>query len=633
MPTFNNYSEWGSGIAGVGVHWQGGTIWPPGHGGGTQWLNPDEVMGQKTGGLEPGQPVGLYAHNVRTGVDRLLFGGPIYLALGSGHDHWVLRTVENGVSVVYDSFGRRLHDAGLAEGAMGPDGSYVVKRKYHSAGPFDVHKPDGTTQEILLDACHPQPDGQIVPAHDVADLVNYGQGRFTWRTGAVWHAEGFPVPQPLTSPANWFRYVMIDGELWQMYQMPDWRFVAHPSDDSNGIVINVGDTFRPDEFVQPTGLVEVVWSATPGEEPGNIRLSRFKATDPREPLEPTLPVPDIEDYHRQLPHFAYFTLDADRGYGDYFEEIQHACWCATESDVAKANEQGSWVIAAYFLIRKARKPAMVMVANDYAGAPPLEEQLAEAVPIARELKCGLLAMDEGDWKTIPKGLPVGAYLAFKVFREPDESLDTWRKRALEATARVVEADCHPCWILGCDDRALTLSDALIIETLDAATQIYVEPGSPVRMSGAFSFARAWKDPQGKPIRPGGGIVHPEAWKWCKASAAASDPVVWTEYALPNEEPEPEEPDMAAIAERLKEVFKKTTEIAIQGSTEVALELNEKVNGKRKIKCTNPDGGDEYRPIDNRDWEQSDIGAWERYGKTPTAYVADRGDKVYVYPRV
>ena len=43
-----------------------------------------------------------------------------------------------------------------------------------------------------------------------------------------------------------------------------------------------------------------------------------------EPVEP-LPEPHVEPYHRQVPHFAYFTLDTDRGYGDHYEAILHAC--------------------------------------------------------------------------------------------------------------------------------------------------------------------------------------------------------------------------------------------------------------------------------------------------------------------
>lgn len=101
---------------------------------------------------------------------------------------------------------------------------------------------------------------------------------------------------------------------------------------------------------------------------------------------------------------------------------------------------------------------------------------------------------------------------------------------------------------------------------------------------------------------------------------------------------PEESDMASRGKRLPEPFDKMNEIDA-GNGEVALEFPDKIGGFKKIATTTPEGKDDYRPKDgetpgggNRDWQPSDIGAWERYKKTPTAYVAERGNKSYIYPR-
>jgi hypothetical protein len=260
------------------------------------------------------------------------------------------------------------------------------------------------------------------------------------------------------------------------------------------------------------------------------------------PVDPPLPEPKVEPYRRQVAHFAYYTLDADRGYGDFYEEILHACWCATASDVVKANEQGAWIITRADLAEKAQHLAMVMCANDYAGAPPLETQIAEAMPIVRDRRCGLLVMDEHDWTTVPANLPAGAILGFKVFRDSGQTIGQWMQHAFEVMVRVQTARFRSCWIVGADDRGHTLTELDISETLKTATELLAELGGldlstkddAVPMVGAFSYGRVGEK-DGRPT--GGGRIHPNAWRWVRASAAASDPIDWADFRLT------EEPDM------------------------------------------------------------------------------------------
>lgn len=90
--------------------------------------------------------------------------------------------------------------------------------------------------------------------------------------------------------------------------------------------------------------------------------------------------------------------------------------------------------------------------------------------------------------------------------------------------------------------------------------------------------------------------------------------------------------MPSIGPRLNDTFTNVKEIP-QPDGKVALELPPDKRGKKKIKSTDPDGNDSVRPVEDRDWQQSDVGPWELYGKTPTAYVAERDkSRTYVYPR-
>lgn len=269
MPYLNEVNEWCSGIAGVGVYWSGGTIRQPGQGGGgAQWWDIDEVLFQDTT-----QPTArLMAHDITNGNERELFVGPVYGICGSGHGHWAILSAVAGVSVVYDSFGRAFHGADLPANALGPDGSLVIKDNRASAGPYHVWEPDGSNWLLT--------DGEVY------DLQNYGNHRLTWKDGqSVRHSVGYPVALPLAEPAWWFKYLEIDGVLWQLYQMYDGTLVFHPRGDQNGYAIYQGDTFLPDVAQLHSGSsVRIVWSVTQGDVAASIRTQDVSLASPRKNL-------------------------------------------------------------------------------------------------------------------------------------------------------------------------------------------------------------------------------------------------------------------------------------------------------------------------------------------------------------
>jgi hypothetical protein len=499
---------------------------------------------------------------------------------------------------------------------MGPDASIAYKNR-SSYGPCWVREVGGETWELT--------------PGDAFEVCLVGERRALWReygqSGVF--VVGLPVPRilpgsdPMMPSAFWFR-----DEWWLSYFHSTAGVIAHSfADPTRGFrLVAPGRDAWPVSRTLADGRLCCWWSATIAAQAGHLTQVLREPTDPLEDLSEPLPDPDLDPYGKPIAHWAYFTLDGDRGYGDHYDAVLHACWCATVSDVEKANARDLPVIASTSLITRARRPVLIICANDYSGAPPLETQLDDATPLARELGIGLVVMDEHEWVTLPANLPIGAIAAFKAYRNPHESLDEYEARIQPIADRITAAGFATCAILGCDDRLQTLSEAELVATIRRACLVFAPPS---RMVAAFSYGRAGTL-HGAPT--GGGIVHPTAWRWIEASSAASDPIDWHAYRL---DPPEKESDMSAIASRLKEAFKPVKEIPISGSTDVALELPDLVNGKKKIKCTSPEGQDQVRPEDDRNWEPRDIGPWERYQKTPTAYVADRsheGGQVWVYPR-
>lgn len=403
---------------------------------------------------------------------------------------------------------------------------------------------------------------------------------------------------------------------------PDDHIVLHIG-SSQGTLKDAPKVFNPVIAKQDNGrFVVAAWTRT-SSGPGPLYVAADISSADLIPLEPPLPEPIIEPiiepYHRPLPHFWYYTLDADKGYGDYYEEILDACWCATESDVAKANEQGVYVIAGADKIKKAMKPALVMVSNDYQGAPSLEEGINAALPVARELNVGMVIVDELDWHAFPPNIPAGAFLGFKAFREPTETAVQTLERLLPITVKCQTEGHRVCWVLGADDRLRTLSDFQISETLQTLTSVFAEL-SNVALVGAFSYARRGTMPDGRPT--GGALLHPNAAGWIRASRKAGSAFSWSDYRLTPEEPE--EPIMAAIGKKSTDPWANVTENPQSGGL-VTLTLP---NGN--VKCVDPDGNEQERPAGTN-------GPWELFRKTPTAYVAERDKngkaKVYVFPRV
>lgn len=611
MPYLNDLGEWCAGIANVGVYWQGGTIWPAGQGGGAQWLNDDEVIGQKTGGLGPDEPVGLYAHHVRTGKDRLLFAGGVHFVGGSGHGHWVIRTVDGGVSVVRDSIGRALVDAGIGDGAMGPDGSYVVKRKYHSAGPFDVYEPDGSRR--------------LLTNEDVFDLVNYGQRRLTWTApDGTWLALGVPVPQPLTTPVYSFRYVFIGSELWQLYQLPDWRLVCHQHGDPNGYVLHTGETHRPDASRLVDGRVRLVWSVQQGDPSHAIRTHDLDLSEARTDLTPTDPpveLPPLESvpllnrpFGLAVYRFNGASLD---GLGNISLPIR-----PTEDD--------------------AIDPPVILPADPWFGDEAdlfavysgetkdltAEDFIALRRPLAQRLRLGLaIHQDSFPMRDSVLALVEAHDLVFPmVYREPNESSADFRARLRLEYLRVDRAlppgaECWPIVNLHLrkDEHGPTLSGAEVVDTLVTAFQLADE----LDMPGLVIF-RLWPllDPRDMAV---------EALPYIQRFLSGITAVPETRV-IPKDPEQPEEPDMAdrvyiedptAPTNKAIRLIPKVLKELDKGNDNLALQLED-----GKLLSVLPDGTFTF--------DATSAGAYQLFKiakNNASQYIVERDSRVYRFGRL
>lgn len=259
MPQFNGLGEWCSGIAGAGVHWEGGTIWAAGVAGGAQWLNDDEVIGQR---YDDGFPARVEAYNVRTTDTRLISGEGTVGLYGSRHGHWVSLVPAVGTR---DWLGRFYPLGGPGE--MGPDGSYMFRPNRNGSG-WAILDPDGAQVMVTGGAS--------------ADLVSYGNRRATWRdSNSQPGAYGLPAPTPITIPYYFLVYVFVGSEIWQLYQTVDGRVVFHPRGDPRGYVLYTGNAWRYDGFVLTPTTVRLVWSIVDGDHFVNIRTTVVDLTTAR----------------------------------------------------------------------------------------------------------------------------------------------------------------------------------------------------------------------------------------------------------------------------------------------------------------------------------------------------------------
>lgn len=446
-------------------------------------------------------------------------------------------------------------------------------------------------------------------------------------TGIAWVDDETGVPalwDTVRPPAFPHGYQFSrDGAVWVTH---DDQIVLQIG-TVQGTLPGAPKVFNPVIAKQTNGrFVVAAWTRT-SSGPGALYVAADIAASDLVPMEPALPEPKIDPYGRALPHFWYYTLDADKGYGDYYEEILDACWCATESDVAKANEQGVYVIAGADKIRKAMKPAMVMVSNDFAGAPSLEESIDVALPVARELNVGMVIVDELDWHAFPPNIPDGAVLGFKAFREPNETAMQTLERLLPITVRCQTEGHRVCWVLGADDRLRRLTDFQISETLKTLTSVFAEL-SNVAIVGAFSYARRGLMPDGRPT--GGALLHPNAAQWIKASRKAGGSFSWSDYRLTSAPDEPEPPEEPTGMN----VYLLVTPAGPPPANKVPPPGNTKLLGERvnqsdgsfgikkpngKYATLNPSGG----------WEERDavLGHWEKfYDGKPGFVLAPRHDE-------
>jgi hypothetical protein len=292
MPQLNNIGEWCSGIAGVGVYWQGGTIWPAGEAGGAQWYNNTEVIAHRFDGVHE---LGLWSYDVWTKAETLLATGPISLLCGSKNNDWIIQQPDG----IRDSNGRFHVSAGIGDGFLGPDGSYVLKLEYHSIGPYDLLFEDNSRIRVSEEA--------------MWNVQNYGDGQLTWQLDNFsWVSRNLPIPKPLENPVHAFKYISINGAYWQIYQMSDARWVFHPYDDNEGYVLYTGDAWRFDAIQLDVNNVHFVFANQIGEPPNaiveldiNLSSPRVDLSKPEEPEEPEVKTPEIamvaEEWVGKLP--------------------------------------------------------------------------------------------------------------------------------------------------------------------------------------------------------------------------------------------------------------------------------------------------------------------------------------------
>jgi hypothetical protein len=588
MPHLNTLGEWCSGIAGVGVFWQGGTIWV--EGGGAAWLTRDEVIGQKTG---PTPPVGLYKRDIRTGAEALLLAAPISLVEGSGAGHWAVQ-IPDGVR---DSFGR-LHrgidaqgqagPSGTSEGALGPDGSLAIKRLYLSNGPWDVVEPDGSRWLLT--------SGNVS-----RDLVNYGLRTATWLNEAgAWQSIGVPVPLPLTAPAWWFRYVSVPDSLWpiwQLYQAADGRLLFHPRGDTWGYELDQGpNTFRPDASVSVVdGRITIAWSIRQGDAPDAIRVRQLSLSEPRvdlsvPPPPPMPPVASVPLLNRVFGVACYTFNDAPslgnitipiRPTATHFD--QPIILPSDRPDLAAGNDV--WAV--------------------YAGenaALTCEAAIDQARPLGNALHRGLdIYQDSPNLRpSVVAKATLDDVLGCILKREPTETIPAFKAR-LSTMAIGAWPSIH-----------LVDSPSRAAETFIAVCDM----AAAGRFRGFSLFAIGRSNVPDRELAP--------------YIARLMSGITGTPLARVI----PEESDMAAIGKRLTEVFEGVEEIPMSDGTVGLKLLNVKSpSGHDKVKCTTPEGKDEVRPEADVPLDiNRDVREWERYKKTPTSYVAERGTKSYVYPR-
>jgi len=347
------------------------------------------------------------------------------------------------------------------------------------------------------------------------------------------NAEG--ISRYIAPPGAW---VLNNEEAHRGYHLAQDGSAAVWPADLGGVEMEIGGkrgvllpgqiTNDPRVTRQGDGRYTVVYWGKDGQSTGAI--VDITADDLK---QIPLPEPDVEPYLRRVPHLSDYNFDADRGYGDHPGTILHAAVCTTPSDVAKANDAGAWVAAGVGHLALATRKALCIVANDYAGAPPLTTQIADAVPSCQEWGVGLLAIDDAQWANgFPANLPREALCGVYAYRNPNEPIGAFTERFLQGCARVVSSGRRVCLVVGCDDRLGTLSDVEIIEALkqDFATTRVVADIAMVRV---FSYGRA-----NQAKTTGGGIVHPKAWEWCVASYTASQKPNWTDYQLADDPPEP-----------------------------------------------------------------------------------------------
>ena len=593
MPFFNTRDEWCSGIASTGVYWSGGTILLPGQGGGAQWRTADEVIAQDT-------RVGtsqLRAFNVRTGSAHTLLTAPLYDIYGSGFGDWVVLSDDGGMPVVYDSFGRSFEGSGV--GAIGPDGQIALKDDYWSAGPWDVVERDGTRWRLT--------------SGDASSIHAYGAGRFTWVDAAGWHARGFPTPEPLGEPVYWFQYLLCgpDGdELWQLYQWQD-RLLFHPGGDPLGYVVATGNTFRPDLTELTPTTLEAIWSVNQTDAPGAIVSRLIDLTAPRTDLA-AIHIPPFGQpkfwgvIHGSStpgpPHHGYGYAVSQGNtevlFGDYTKVVvgdRKVIANLASINVPDAKRLGTW--------------------NDTVEEGPHPRFLYHDGPRHSGL---------GDVPLIQmypfKGEPVVAFLD----RAHDE-LDRWEER---------RKGCVFKYYIGNPPEDHTEAE------LERYFPAYVELlGRPDVDGGLAAFLLR---PDGIVGQPPFTPLDPRHPRWqthynAVAQAVGRELPDFSEF--PNPDPDPEDPDMAAVAPRLPDAFDGVNEIDA-GNGEVGLEFKKLIHGHKKLKSTSNDGLEDYRPKnshedpngDQRDWTPADLRSWEKYKKSATAYIADRGERVYVHPR-
>lgn len=340
------------------------------------------------------------------------------------------------------------------------------------------------------------------------------------------------------------------------------------------------------------------------------------------------PTPTVPRYHRPVAHFAYYTFDAGRGYGNHPEAVLHAAWCETQADVLEANKLGKPVVTSRELIGLATKKAFVMASNDFSGAEPLEDQIAAALPICLALECGLIVYDEHGEE--PSNIPAWAVSAVRLFREPNEPIQQYIHRALLAISAVEQE--RVCGIFGVDDRAGTLTEAKVHETARVIPDI-IREAERMSVAGFFSYARsAMQDAQH--VKPGGGIVYPQAWAYVPASAEASDPIDWSAFTAPEEPidpPDPPEPpeDNVNVYLPIPVAAPSAGQPNKPGKLHLVGERVNQPDGGFAIKATN---GKWTTLRDNGTWDTSatEIREWERFydGKPGFTIAPNRGDATY-----